>query len=244
MAELITFNLDYEIPQSKLVTIKKYGGENVIERPLIIDDEFSIKANSDFGELWEASSNNFLSLLSSTYNVPSGQFALQGAQIWKSTDPIDIDIKVTLQMDTDPFIDVVYPTLVLTQTCLPKIGESTTGKFLEEKLNLKLKTLMPPGPNLNTLFNLMKKNGGDNFAMNGEILGGNDGRNGVYNVKIGFATFYNVIIRTVEPSFSKTMAVSLVKSNKLYPSSAELSISMRTMEVATTDMMKTIIDSL
>ena len=147
-------------------------------------------------------------------------------------------------MDTDPYIDVIYPTLVLNQTCLPKIGNSSIGNFTTEHLNLKLKTLIPPGPNINTLIGLMKSGNGDDFAINGNFLAGNDGKNGVYNVTIGFATFYNVIIKSVEPSFSKTYAISLAKSNKLYPCGAELSISMTTMEVATTDMMDTIIKGL
>ena len=54
------FNLDNDIPQSRLVTIKKVNNVSVIDSPLIMDDEFSIKTSSKFGELWQASSNNFL----------------------------------------------------------------------------------------------------------------------------------------------------------------------------------------
>lgn len=235
------FNLDNAIPESRLVTIYRSGNVPIFESPLIMDDEFSIKTSSKFGQLWEASPNNFLNLLSSTFNLPSGQFALQGAQIWQSTDPIDIDVKVTLEMDTDPYVDVVEPTYLLLQTCLPKIRSNTATEaenFITQQLNLKLQTLIPPGPNLNTLINLMA-NDKNKVGINTELLAGNDGRNGVYNVKIGFATFYNVIIKSVEPSFSKTMAVSLRKSNKLFPCRSDLSITMTTMEVATTDMIVT-----
>lgn len=236
------FNLDNAIPENRLVKIFRSGNVPIFESPLILDDDFSIKTSSKFGQLWDASPNNFLSLLSSTFNVPSGQFALQGAQIWQSTDPIDIDIKVNLEMDTDPYIDVIAPAYLLVQTCLPKINNNTATeaeKFVTEQLNLKLQTLIPPGPNINTLINLMKKDK-NKVGINSGLLAGNDGRNGVYNVKIGFATFYNVIIKSVEPTFSKTVAMSLSKMNKLYPCRAELSISMTTMEVATTDMIVTI----
>ena len=235
------FNLDNDIPQSRLVTIYRSGGVPIVETPLIMDDEFSIKTSSKFGQLWEASSNNFLSLLSSTFNVPSGQFALQGAQIWQSTDPVDIDVKVVLEMDTDPYIDVIAPTYLLLQTCLPSINNKTSTQaeeFVTTHLNLKLQTLIPPGPNINTLIDLMKKDK-NKVGINSSLLAGNSGKNGVYNVKIGFATFYNVIIKSVEPSFSKTFAVSLSKANKLYSCRAELSITMTTMEVATTDMIVT-----
>ena len=235
------FNLDNSIPESRLVTIFRSGNVPIFENPLIMDDEFSIKTSSKFGQLWEASPNNFLNLLSSTFNLPSGQFALQGAQIWQSTDPIDIDVKVVLEMDTDPYKDVIEPTYLLLQTNLPKIRNNTATRaddFITEQLNLKLQSLIPPGPNLNTLIGLMAKDK-NKVGLNTELLAGNDGRNGVYNVKIGFATFYNVIIKSVEPTFSKTMAISLSKGDKLYPCRADLSISMTTMEVATTDMIVT-----
>lgn len=238
------FNLDNDIPENKLVTIYKSGNTSIINNPLFLEDEISIKTKSDFGQLWEASPNDFLSLLSSTFNLPSGQFALQGAQIWKSTDPVDIDFKVTLNMDTDPYVDVIKPTYILLQTNLPKIrsNDATKGEmWVTEKLNLKLQSLIPPGPNINTLINLMAKDK-DKVGLNSELLAGNSGRNGVYNVKIGFITFYNAIIKSVEPVYSKTNAFSISK-NKLFPCSADISINMTTMEVATTDMISTIAES-
>ena len=235
------FNLDNGIPESKLVTIYKTNNTPIFEMPLIMDDDFSIKTSSKFEQLWSASPNNFLNLLSSTFNVPSGQFALQGAQIWQSTDPVEISLKVVLEMDTDPYKDVIEPTYLLVQTCLPKISNNTSTKaeqFVTEHLNLKLQTLIPPGPNINTLINLMQKDK-NRVGINSSLLAGNDGKNGVYNVKVGFATFYNVIITSVEPTFSKTVAVSLSKMNKVYPCRADIDIRMTTMEVATTDMIVT-----
>ena len=239
------FNLEWNIPDNKIVRIYyKDGATPLVTQPLILDDEFSIKTSSKFGQLWEGSSNNFMSLLSNSFNLPSGQFALQGAQIWQSTDPINISIKCKVEMDTDPYSDVIVPTFVLMQTTLPKIRESVQENFegTETKLidlNLKLKTLIPPGPNLQTLINLMKK-GNQTASKSKSLLASNEneGMNGVYNVKIGFCTFKNVIITSVEPTFSKTYATSIAKSNKKFPISADLSIEMTTMEVATTDMIK------
>ena len=240
------FNLEYDIPSNKIVEIFiGDGSTKLISQPLILNDDFSIKASSTFGELWEASPNNFLNLLSSQFNIPSGQFALQGAQIWQKTDPISININVSLEMDKDPFIDVVAPSLVLTQTTLPKIRGNISEKnnnFFSENLNLKLKTLIPPGPNLQTLINLMKNN--NNTASNtNALLAGNNGLNGVYDVRIGFVKFHNVIIKSVEPTYSKTVAISNSKNGKLFPVRADLSIEMCTMEVATTDMISSIINS-
>lgn len=240
------FNLEYDIPSNRIVEIYVGDGTTkLISQPLILDDDFSIKASSSFGELWEASPNNFLTLLSSQFNIPSGQFALQGAQIWQKTDPININIKVSLEMDKDPFTDVVAPSLVLTQTTLPKIRGSVkeeNGGWFSEHLNLKLKTLIPPGPNLQTLISLMKNN--NNTASNtNALLANNNGLNGVYDIRIGFVKFHNVIIKEVEPTYSKTVAPSTSKNGKMFPVHADLSIDMCTMEVATTDMINSIINS-
>ena len=245
------FNLDNGIPESNLVKIycsDGNGGEQLlVSCPLIMDDEVSIKASSKFGELWEASPNNFLNLLSSSFNVPSGQFALQGAQIWQSTDPLDFSVKVDINMDTDPYVEVMQPTFTLMQTCLPRIRKSNKEskddkfKFITENINLKIKSLIPPGPNLQTLIGLMDKS---DTITDKRLLANQDGLNGVYNVKVGFAKFINVIIKKVEPTFSKTMAKSPSRNGELFPSSVSLDIDICTMEVATTDMVHDILTRL
>ena len=236
------FNLEYDIPQNRIVEIRNSNGL-IFPQPLILDEEVSIKVKSNYGQLWEASPNNFLNLLSSSTSgkIASGQFALQGAQIWQSTDPIDIDVKVSLQMDKDPFEDVIAPAFTLMQTCVPSMGEMSkfVNDFVEEKLNLKLKTLIPPGPNLQTLLNLMK----NDKEIGNNLLDKGGKERGIYNVKVGFVKFNNVIIKSVDPTFSKTVAPSTMKNGKLLPVSVDLSISMCTMEVATTNMLNTVLTS-
>ena len=84
----------------------------------------------------------------------------------------------------------------------------------------------------------------NNTASNtNALLANNNGLNGVYDIRIGFVKFHNVIIKEVEPSYSKTVAPSMSKSGKMFPVRADLSIDMCTMEVATTDMINSIINS-
>ena len=144
-------------------------------------------------------------------------------------------------MDKDPFVDVIEPAFTLMQTCVPSMGEMTkfVNDFVEEKLNLKLKTLIPPGPNIQTLVTLMK----NDKEIGNNLLAKNGNERGVYNVKIGFVKFNNIIIKGVEPTFSKTVAPSNIKGGKLLPISVDLSINMCTMEVATTNMLNTILTS-
>ena len=241
------FNLDYDIPKTRTVDIYvsngKGGTQKLIDQPLLLDDEISIKASSKFGQLWEASPNNFLNLLSSATNgvIPSGQFALQGTQIWQSTDPLSMSLSLSLEMDTDPYTDVVAPTFILTQTCLPKINSSVKKSLdglVEEHLNIKLKTLIPAGPNLQSIIKMMKSN-----SDSADFLAGKDGLNGTYNIRIGFVWLNNVIITRVEPTFSKTVSKSRSKDGKLFPIKSNISLELTTMEIATTDMISQTISS-
>ena len=231
------FNLQDEIPKYRTVSIEDGSGSITGNVPLILDDEFSIKVSSKYGQLWEASPNNLMNLLANSFSIPSGQFALQGAQIWQSTDPLDLNINVNIEMDTDSYIDVVRPSLILMQTVLPSYNDGSEGgvigtieNAIEKHFNLKLKTLIPPGPNIQALVNTMSSNNNSS-----ELLAKRDGAKGLYRVKIGFATFNNVIIKNVEPTYSKEYSYSNSKGD-YFPVSASLSIEMTTMEVATTNM--------
>lgn len=244
------FNLENPIPKEKLVVIKGYQNKDILGGiPLILDDEFSIKVNSKYSELWQGSSSGFMNLMASGFGLPSGQFALQGVQVWESTDPIEISITVKLEMDTDPYIDVISPVITLMNKTAPSEPKNPSyasdtesdAKGLKKLFNnLKLKTLIPPGPNLQAIWNAIS---GEKEVSEGAIskfLDKFNGAKGVFDVDIGYAHFYSVIIKSVEPTFSKEMATSTSHLNKRYPSSASLSIEMCTMKVATTRMISSI----
>ena len=236
------FNLEDDIPSYKLVKVYMANEDGtprlVTQKPLILDDDFSIKVNSKYGELWQSTPNELMTLLAGAFGIPSGQFTLQGVQIWQSTDPISLSFDVELQMDTDPYEDVIVPTKDLMSLVLPKKSKITIGGQTANS-NLKLSTLIPPGPNVQAIVNLIKS---DNKVADvaSKLLEkfGTDSR-GVYKVIVGYATFNNVIITSVEPTYSKEMVYSESRE-KYYPSSATLSISISTMEMATTDMMDNI----
>lgn len=232
------FNLEDGIPSHKLVKIYMADNTLVTSKPLILDDELSISVSSKFGELWQSSPNNFMNLLSSSFGLPNGQFTLQGVQIWQSTDPINISMTLDVLMDDDPYEDVIVPTKSLMALVLPEKSKMVLGNK-ESKNNLKLSTLIPPGPNLQGIVNSMKNNSKlaskaseflENFSM---------GTRGVYKIIIGYATLNNVIITKCEPTYSKEMVYSNSRG-KFYPSSASLSVDISTMEMATTDMISDI----
>lgn len=236
------FNLQDDIPSYKIVKVYNADSEGtptlVTDKPLIMNDELSIKVNSKYGELWQSTPNEFMTLLAGAFGVPSGQFTLQGVQIWQSTDPINISISVDLEMDTDSYEDVIVPTKSLMSLVLPEKSEMVIGNK-KATTNLKLSTLIPPGPNVQAIVDMMKENSkiGDKASKFLDKFG--TPSRGVYTVKVGYATFNNVIITSVDPTFSNEMSYSETKRN-YFPSSASLSIEMSTMEMATTDMMDNI----
>ena len=225
MAGTNKFNLIDDIPKHRLIKICNAGSDtSIIDVPFIIDDGLSIQINSKYGQLWEGSSNNLMSLLSSSGVVPSGQFALQGLQIWNSTDPIKLSFTVHLEMDTNPLKEVVNPARLIMSKTLPSLANGTTlvGKgeqLIQQTFNLQLKTLIPPGPNLQTIVS--------------EMTNGNTAKNTFDVIVGGWCKFKNMVFTKADPTFSKDVCYL---DSKPYPVSAELSIEMNTIEIATTDM--------
>lgn len=222
------------IPENRVIRI--YGkdqGENedILGVPMFFDGELTLKASSKFGSLWDAEGCNLLTLLSGSTNgaVPVGQFALQGTQIWQSTDPLTFNIDASFEMLDSGLNDVVKPVMALMSMCLPSKSTSLDKKI--GKVNLHLQTLIPPGPNLQTIL----KNVGvsiDNEAYNDWL---NTGSRGTYLVKIGKNVIIpKVIITSVEPTFSKWT------DEHGHPIRAEVSVEFSTMEIATTDMIANI----
>ena len=233
MSTINKFNLVNPIPQHRLVKIvSSDDSKSIVSVPLILDEEVSIKVDSKYGPLWEGSSNNLMSLLAGSFNIPSGQFALQGLQIWNSTDPIKISFTVHIEMDDNPITDVINPIRELMCIALPKYSDGTTienGNInsnyegaIEKKFNLKLKTLIPPGPNLQTIVKEMTTSDHSKAKASN-----------TYNLTLGWCKFRNMILTSADPKFSKDVCYI---NNKPYPISAEVSLEMSTIEIATTNM--------
>lgn len=236
-----TYNLVDGIPEQYTVRITGDG----CDVKLVLDEDTTIKCNTKFGPLWQAQPNNLTSLLSSSFGLPSGQFALQGAQIWQGTDPLTMDFTGTLYMDKDSYT-VVSKTQVLMGTCLPHLGDKNTmskvsfglEQIANKVLGISLQTLIPPGPNIQTLLSSMASlddsgNPQGLFALLASKTDLSSKVRGMFTIKIGQFTFDGCVIKSVTPTFSKAMAKSSTKNN-YYPISAKLNISFETIQVATT----------
>lgn len=233
------YNLDNDVPEHRKLIV---GGTT-----LILDEDVSIKCSSKYGPLWEAQPSNLLNLLSNSAGLPSGQFALQGVQIWQSTDPLTVDVSGTRYMNTDPYTDVVEAVKTLMNLCIPKLSNGTgtiaesIDKFMEEKLGISMKTLIPPGPNIQYLASKVAsgtESGLFTSALNKLSNAGVGAQGGTY-VQIGNFNFYDSIITSVEPTFSKEVAKSTTKG-KYYPISANVSITFTSAMIPTPSMIGSI----
>ena len=250
------YNMYDDIPIYNKVLIKlPNNSKNDSEYLFLIDDGVSIKCSSKFGPLWQAQPNDLMNLLSSSFGLPSGQFALQGAQIWKSTDPLSMSLTVTRYMDDDPYTDVITPTKMLMGKCLPVLGDrsnmSTVTMTLEQiansMLGIKLLTLIPPGPNIQDLLSAMANtnSSGEYTGLLGLLTNRADltaKTRGWDTIKIGNFAFDGCIITSVSPTFSKTTAYSSLKK-KYYPISVQLAIEFSSIQVATTGYVNGVLDA-
>lgn len=216
------------IPKQKIVKIKGKNDVPIIENDLIYDEDLSFKLSSSFGNLWEAHGNNLMTLLSggSKGKVPSGQFVMQGFQIWQSTEPLSFSLSLKLYSKDNARKDVWQPSLKLAQLCLPMKSKNSNGQT-----NQMLSTLIPPGPNLTQI---LKSGGFNNLS---DFLAEKTGADpqGTYNIDVGgYVNFLSVIITSANPTFSKQI------DGSGYPISATIDLEFTTSEIATTDMISNI----
>jgi len=210
--------------------VLKTSNTKLVKTPtLVYTDDLTLSINTSYKNLVATTNNTLLTLLSGAFPgvVPSGQFALQGLQIWENTEVLEFSLSVTLYMIDDARNDVVITALSLAQLCVPYKNTKENGKAGYG--------LIPPGPNIKDVLQLagltesnVDKNDNRNFA-NGGLL----------SIQIGkFMKIENIVITKVEPTFSSIL------DEDYNPVSCTLSIDFRTVEVVTTNMLQNMIGGL
>jgi hypothetical protein len=221
------------VPFGRRVYIKSGPNDVLAKYPdcyLINTEDFQISVDSSYGNLLETKGSNLLTLAANSLTLfggamPSGQFALQGVQIWEKTEPLSFSMELEIHAVNNAKEDVVNATKELMKITAPRIGAT---RFLG-------KTLIPPGPNLSAILEVAGITGGNSDTAGSKSLLGSianalnlNNSQGVFNIVIGkYISITNVVIVKIAPTFS-----SIIDTNG-YPTSAKLSIDFRTMEVAT-----------
>lgn len=222
----------FYVPFGRRVYIKQ-GTEDVLKGYpncfLIFEDDFKLSVDSDYKDILETKGSSLLTLASGSFElfggaVPSGQFALQGMQIWEKTEPISFNIDVSINSINSGLEDIIKPVRDLMSLTAPDKSE----------VGLLGQTLIPPGPNLASILALAGLS--DNAAAKklNDAITIKAGK-GVFNILVGkYAVINNVVITKVEPVFSSVIDV------EGYPTSCKLSIEFKTVEVATSNMLNSI----
>lgn len=213
----------------------------------IYEDDLSLDVSSSYDDLLPSSKgSNLLTLASGSLqfggkvDVPSGQFALQGFQIWKSTEPLSFSLDLHLYMKTSGVKDVVVPSLRLMKYAVP----SKSDKSIIPGIG----GLIPPGPTINDILSLANIDSQSQTTIRNILNAlGLSSRtdsqglpvSGLINVEVGsFYSFRNCVITKVVPNFSEA------KDEDLAPIACSLAVDFRTVEVVTTEMIDTWIPSI
>lgn len=213
------------VPLSRQIVITQ-NGNRVVNSVLIFDGKIKMSVSSEYGSIFDGGGNDLFTLTSGMTGF-SGQFALQGMQIWKGTEPLSCDFEVLIEGE-----GCVESAVKLTSLCLPSKKKNDKGSEKITFGGMKLGTLIPAGPNWTDIKNsIFTKGGTESQELTNQADIYAQGK-GTYSVKMGnFITFPKVVFTKAEPEFSEYY----MSNGK--PMSATVSMSFTTTEVATTDMM-------
>jgi hypothetical protein len=127
------------IPKGSKVTISDSDGTTIASGALL--DEYTLSLNSEFGTLFDTGGNKAFSVLGGAMkSMTGGQFGFSsnfrqmGFQIWKGTEPIQIQFTLEFHYTYNAREEVVAPINRLCRIALPG-----TGLF---------GNLIPPGPSV------------------------------------------------------------------------------------------------
>lgn len=209
----------------------------------IFDDDLEFSINTEYGPIIESRPTTLLTLLSNSiqiggFNIPSGQFALQSFQVWQTTEPLEFDLSLKMYVNTDSgHYDITVPAFKLMEYAVPSKSTNRKGQPGQG--------LIPPGPNIQDilrvsgLLNTPVLGSALQAGLNNSVISSRKRTNGgLIDIQIGqYWLFQNCVLTSAKPTFSEA------KDTDYAPVSADVSISFRTSEVATTNMLEEILQA-
>lgn len=211
--------IDFPLSPGKIVTIRKNGQKipSNYKYDLTLSTELTLNFNSSFDYLLSQDNPAATALLVGSQLVSSatnsnfsftGRFKEMGYQIWKGTEPVQFTFEVMLNMYTSGEEDVLNPAKELISLCLPSDGDSSQKQF----------GLVAPGPSI--VAATADEKGNTLFEMD-------PGKK--YSITVGAFYLSNVIITSVEPTFSAEV------DDRGYPIWCSLKIDAKSLSTATTN---------
>jgi hypothetical protein len=189
------------IPAGSRVAITNHEGGFLAGGALL--EDYTISLNSEFGQLIDSGSNDAFTVLGGALKSLSGsrfgfssQFKQMGFQIWKGTQPIQLQFSLEFHYTYDAHAEVVVPIRRLCRLPLP--GDGLAGN------------LIPPGPSvLEAIAGTKASNtppGSDtppNQDPDVDEEGTKSTADTYVNVRAGNMLFMGCIVTSAEPTFSK-----------------------------------------
>jgi hypothetical protein len=189
------------IPRGSRVVITNHEGEFLAGGALL--EDYTISLNSDFGQLVDSGGNDAFTVLGGALKSLSGsrfgfssQFKQMGFQIWKGTNPIQIQFSLEFHYTYNAHTEVVIPIRRLCRLPLP--GDGLAGN------------LIPPGPSVleaiaGTKVSNMPPSSDTPPNQDPEVdeEGTKSTADTYVNVCVGNMLFMGCIVTSAEPTFSK-----------------------------------------
>ena len=186
------------IPSGSTVSISNHEGEYIASGTLL--EDYTISLNSEFGTLVDSGDSTAFTVLGGALKSMSGgrlgfssQFKQMGFQIWKWTEPIQLQFSLEFHYEYNAHIEVVAPMGRLCKLPLP--GDGPLGN------------LVPPGP---SVLEAISGTSASNVPPSGEAPpppeideeGTKKSADTYVNIRVGNMTFMGCIVKSVEPTFS------------------------------------------
>ena len=215
------------LPAGSKVVITDRGGTGIAGGALL--EEYTLTLSSEFGTLVDGGGSTAFDMLGGALKSLSGnrfgfssQFKQMGFQVWKGTQPIQLQFSLEFHYTYNAREEVVIPIRRL--VALPLPGEGLGGN------------LIPPGPSVIEAIagtNQSNTPPSNNAAVleNSEDAGA-VGLDSYVNITIGGMVFLGCIVTHAEPTFSK-----FVDENNC-PIYGRVAITATTMYSATKDTVK------
>jgi len=187
------------VPAGSTVTISNHEGEYIAAGTLL--EDYTISLSSEFGTLVDSGSNDAFTALGGALKSMSGgqfgfssQFKQMGFQIWKGTEPIQLQFSLEFYYTYNAHTEVVAPIGRLCKLPLP--GDGPLGN------------LIPPGP---SVLEAISGTSASNVPPSGEAPapseideeGTKKSADSYVNIWVGNMKFRGCIVKSVEPTFSK-----------------------------------------
>jgi len=187
------------VPAGSVVTISNHEGEYIASGTLL--EEYTLSLRSEFGQLIDSGANDAFTVLGGALKSLSGgrlgfssQFKQMGFQIWKGTDPIQLQFSLEFHYTYDAHTEVVVPIRNLCKLPLP--GDGPLGN------------LIPPGP---SVLEAISGANASNTPPNGEApppaeidqAKTKQTADTYVNIRVGNMLFMGCIVTSAEPTFSK-----------------------------------------